>query len=539
MTIELAYTLVAVFTIAFLGIIIFLHDRKSSSNILFSLISASTVLWAISNYFSLTVSPDQALFWIRLVLFFAAPHSVLFFLFIYNFPYRSLVIKRTWFFTLLFILAVIMALTVSPFVFSQVEVRNGIIVPVPGPAMPLFALVVLLSLFSALAILIFKYIRASDVERRQWAFMLFGTSLSYVLIISTNFVLVILFRNTYLVPLGPIFMLPTFIGMSYALLRYNLFNFKAIAAEIFTFIILSVSLFEVFISRSSFELSLRIVLFVLFFVFGVLLIRGVIKEVEQREELERLREQLEVANVRLAAAYKKVDSLSKAKSEFISIASHQLRTPLSAIKGYISMLLEGTYGALAEKQKRPMENVYQSNERLINLVNNLLDISRIEAGRMEFEPEETQIEEITESAVSELKIAAEKKGLYLKLEKPKTPLPKLFLDREKMRQVFLNIFDNAIKYTNQGGITIKFKIQNSKFKIMISDTGEGMTKEDLEKIFETFSRGTIGVATHTEGAGLGLYIARKFVEMHGGRVWAESEGKSKGSTFYIELPVKI
>jgi signal transduction histidine kinase len=184
-----------------------------------------------------------------------------------------------------------------------------------------------------------------------------------------------------------------------------------------------------------------------------------------------------------------------------------------------------------------------------------LDISRIEAGKMEFEPQETQVEGIIDSVVQELKITAEQKKLYLRYEKPETPLPKLMLDIDKMRQVFLNILHNAIKYTKEGGITIKVKSQNSKtepigargemrtkfsasVKIAISDTGEGMTKEDLVKIFQSFSRGTVDTTTYTEGAGLGLYIARKFVEMHQGRIWAESEGKSKGSTFYVELPAK-
>jgi signal transduction histidine kinase len=266
----------------------------------------------------------------------------------------------------------------------------------------------------------------------------------------------------------------------------------------------------------------------------VLLIRGVVREVEQREQLAEL-------NKKLQLAYEEVDRLSKAKSEFISIASHQLRTPLTAIKGYISMLIEGTYGAVPKIAKKPLENVYESNERLINLVNNLLDISRIEAGRMEFEPEEAQIEDIIESVVAEFKITADQKKLYLKYDKPAQFLPKLLLDKDKIRQVFLNLINNSIKYTNQGGITIKIKNQTdikNTILITISDTGEGMTKEDLAKLFESFSRGSVGVQLSAEGAGLGLYIARKFVEMHKGKIWAESEGKGKGSTFYVELPTK-
>ncbi|OHA77265.1 MAG: hypothetical protein A3H01_00555 [Candidatus Wildermuthbacteria bacterium RIFCSPLOWO2_12_FULL_40_9] len=531
MTIELAYTIIPIFAILFLGILVLFHDRKSITNAFFFLICISTVLWSISNYLSLTVSPNQSLFWIRMVIFFAAPHAVLFLLFIYNFPHRNLIIKRIWFIVSLFTLGFTMMLTASPFIFSRTEIKNGSVIPIPGPLMPFFALVILLSLISALTVLVFKYRHALNIEKRQWGIMLLGTSLSYILIIITNFLLVILFSNTEFIILGPIFMLPTFIGMSYAALRYHLFNFKAIAVEIFTFIILSISLFEAFIARSTTEIALRIALFVLFFVFGIMLIRGVLREVEQREKLAELNRQLETAYIEL-------DNLSKAKSEFISIASHQLRTPLTAIKGYISMIIEGSYGKFSDKAKKPLENVYKSNERLVNLVNDLLSISRIESGKMKFEPEPASIEEIIEDVIFDLRINAEKKNLYLNFEKPAMPLPNIQLDKTKTRDIILNLVDNAIKYTNDGGIAIKLKIQNSNLKIEIKDTGEGMEKYEIEKIFESFSRGTVGIKAFTEGAGLGLYIARKYAEMHGGRVWAESEGKGKGSTFIVEVPAR-
>jgi signal transduction histidine kinase len=241
-----------------------------------------------------------------------------------------------------------------------------------------------------------------------------------------------------------------------------------------------------------------------------------LKEIKLREEVERI---------------------SQAKSEFISIASHQLRTPLSAIKGYLSMILEGSYGNLPEKVKKPMENVYQSNERLIKLVNDILSVSKIEAGEMEMNWEREDLREIIKEVISELSIKAKEKNLYLNFEEPKE-FPKVLLDREKIRQVILNLVDNAIRYTQKGGVTVKLQTGNNRLQIVVSDTGEGLTKEEKEKIFERFSRGTAGTKFWTEGAGLGLYIARKFVEMHKGKIWAESEGRGKGSTFYVELPMK-
>ena len=185
-----------------------------------------------------------------------------------------------------------------------------------------------------------------------------------------------------------------------------------------------------------------------------------------------------------------------------------------------------------------MENIYKSSERLIRLVNDLLSISRIEAGKMELKLEKISLGEIIKSVIDELKIKAQKKNIYLKWERPKKALPKILIDRDKIRQVILNVIDNGIRYTNDGGVTIRLKVKNGRLTTVISDTGGGMTKEELSKLFESFSRGLTGSRLYTEGAGLGLYVARRFVEMHKGKIWAESKGSGKGSTFYIELPIK-
>jgi len=253
---------------------------------------------------------------------------------------------------------------------------------------------------------------------------------------------------------------------------------------------------------------------------------------------KKLEREVEKATAELKEAYEELKKLDKAKSEFISIASHQLRTPLTAIKGYISMMREKLYGKPPEKMGKPLENIYISNERLIKLVNDLLNVSRIESGKMEMNLEKLSMEEMITSAIEELRNAAKEKNIYLKWEKPEKPLPKVLIDREKMRQVILNVVDNAIRYTERDGVTIKLKIENLKFKIIVQDTGAGLTKYELSKMFESFSRGAAGTRLYTEGVGLGLYVAKRFIEMHNGKIWAESKGKDKGSTFYIELPLK-
>jgi len=253
---------------------------------------------------------------------------------------------------------------------------------------------------------------------------------------------------------------------------------------------------------------------------------------------EKLEKEVEKRTKELKEAYEKLKKLDRAKSEFVSIASHQLRTPLTVIKGYISMMLEKDYGNPPEVMKPPLKNIYTSNERLIKLVNDLLNVSRIEAGRIEIKKESFSLEEIVKSIIEELKGLTEKKGIYLKLEKPRKSLPNISADKDKIRQAIVNIIDNAIHYTVKEGIVVKIEEYGNKLRISIKDTGEGMTKTELSCLFESFSRGKAGTKLWTEGAGLGLYVTKKFIELNKGKIWAESTGKNKGSTFYIELPIK-
>ena len=249
-----------------------------------------------------------------------------------------------------------------------------------------------------------------------------------------------------------------------------------------------------------------------------------------QKEVNRQTQSLRKANIRL-------EQLDKAKSEFISLASHQLRTPLSIIKGYISMILEGTWGETNQKQKEHLEKVYLSNERLIKLVEDLLTVSRIESGRLEFDLQPLALDNLTENIVKEFSQLVAKKGLYLKYIKPKKLLPKVKADPLKIRQVIQNLIDNALYYTKKGGATVSLKTEKNKVVFSIQDTGIGISSEEQVTLFEKFSRGKGVTRMHTEGTGLGLYLAAKLIQAHQGKIWVESEGKGRGSAFYFELPV--
>jgi len=317
--------------------------------------------------------------------------------------------------------------------------------------------------------------------------------------------------------------------ITYAILRKQLFDIRVVLTQFLVGVIAILLFINFVLSKTGFEYLWKGGVLLAFLGVGYLLVKSVLNEIKQKEQLQE--------------AYKKLEELDRSKSEFVSIASHQLRTPLTAMKGYISMILEGSYGKLETKQKKPLESISESNERLIRLVNDLLNVSRIESGKVEMKWEQGSVEEIIKSVVEELGIKIKEKNAELVFEEPESSLPLVRIDKEKIRNVVLNVIDNAIRYTPKGNIVVNAKCQMSNVKtsnllISVQDTGEGMTQEEMGKLFQTFSRGGAGMRFSTEGAGLGLYIAKKFVEMHKGRIWVESEGKGKGSTFFVELPVQ-
>jgi signal transduction histidine kinase len=248
---------------------------------------------------------------------------------------------------------------------------------------------------------------------------------------------------------------------------------------------------------------------------SIFILRSVLKEVEQRERLAEL---------------------SRAKSEFMSIASHQLRTPLSVMKGYLSMMQEGSFGQVTDKQKEVVKKVYSTNEEMTHMVNDLLNVTRAEEGRLQYTFERVDVRDLAEAITRGLGMTARVKNLLLTAELPADPVF-LNADKDKLGQIISNLVDNAIKYTEQGNIIVRLSLpEPGTALITVKDTGLGIGEEEMKHLFESFSRGKAGTKSWTKGAGLGLYIAKQFVGAHKGKIWAKSEGEGRGSTFFVELP---
>jgi len=230
--------------------------------------------------------------------------------------------------------------------------------------------------------------------------------------------------------------------------------------------------------------------------------------------------------------------VERLKTEFVSLSAHQLRTPLSAIKWTLRMLLDGDLGEITKEQREYIEKTYGSNERMISLINSLLNVTRIEEGRFIYRPVLAKIDEIAESVVEAFEEEIEGKQIKFQFEKPKEQLPRVFVDVEKIKMAIQNLVDNAIRYTlERGQVTVALKGVNEEIEFSVKDTGVGIPKEQQERVFTKFFRGANVIRLETEGSGLGLFITKNIIEAHGGKIWFESE-EGRGSTFYFTLPVR-
>ncbi len=267
-----------------------------------------------------------------------------------------------------------------------------------------------------------------------------------------------------------------------------------------------------------------------------------IQDAKSYEELKAfntsLLERANRATYKLRNSNRRLKELDKTKDEFLSMASHQLRTPLTTIKGYLSMVLEGDAGKVTPTQQEYLGYAFEGSKRMVALISDLLNVSRLSAGRFMIESLPCDISQVVADEVRQLQNHAEAKGLKLVYLPPAKPLPPVELDENKTRQVIMNFVDNAIYYTATGSVTVTLQARDGLIEMRVVDTGIGVPEAARHKLFSKFYRADNAQAMRPDGTGLGLYLAKRVIEDQGGTIIFEtSEGH--GSTFGFKLPIRV
>jgi signal transduction histidine kinase len=397
----------------------------------------------------------------------------------------------------------------------------------------------LLSMVWIAILLIREYQTASEKFKKQ--IVLIGSGIEFFLLsfFITTFVVTYLAGIKVLPDSGyemyglfgmTVFM--TFVSIS--IVKFKTFNVGVATSTSLVIALALITASKYTFSENRFDLILTTVTLILVAIAGYILIHSVRKEIAQRVKLQTLTMELEKANVRLK-------TLDKQKSEFVSIASHQLRSPLTSIRGYASMLSEGSFGSIPEKAKEPLQRIETSAKRMALAVEDYLNVSRIESGNMKYELADFNLKDEIERICDDVRPTALKAGLVLLFRTNLQSKAIVHADVGKTVQMAHNLINNSIKYTKRGTITVFVRDDLTKKQVFVDviDTGMGMSQDTIDILFQKFSRADGANKVNTTGTGLGLFVAHKMAEAMGGDITAHSEGEGKGSRFTLTLPLAM
>lgn len=516
-----------------LAVFIFINEPKNKVNIWFSAFAFCMCLWAMMLLLFRNVPFPYAHFFMRNSYLSAIGIAISFWYFIHFFPRkRKLHFLNS---TLPLILTLILlALFLNPSFISKevLELANGertVLVDTFGYI--IFSVHFLFFFFGAIILLWLVYRKEKGILKKHSQLLMYSVLFAGSFGVFFNLILPSpFFQNFKYIHLGPLFTFFIVLAVSYGVAKYQLMNIKALITEFFVVVLILIQIIQVFFAKTmvGYISSLSVLFAVI--VIGFLLIKSVLKEVKRREEITKLARSLEKANIRLK-------ELDQQKTDFLSIASHQLRTPLSIISGYIELIKDKAYGKTSPKINKIFDNIEESVVRLVNLIDEFLDTTRLEQGRTSFFFKQEDLCDITKDVVKEIKSRPQSKDLSIEIKQlPK--ICKVVCDEEKIRHVLLNYVDNATKYTQKGSVNVFLKSKKRGISCAVKDTGIGFTREDGLCFFQKFYRGKNVKGVNINGTGMGLYVCKKFIEAHGGHVWAKSPGLHKGSEFGFWIPLK-
>ncbi|TSC63565.1 MAG: Uncharacterized protein Athens041674_54 [Parcubacteria group bacterium Athens0416_74] len=514
--------------IGILGFTIFFNNTRSITNTTFLAFSLITIVWSIANYLQYQPStPATGLWTVRIITFFGVWHALVFFTLCYVFPDAQAKLPKIFFYALVPIASVTALLTLTPLVFSRVTQLSpeGVVVGIEnGPAIALFGILSIALIVAGIGTLLRKAYVKSGHERHQIALMGLGTFITFVCIVSFNLVLPAAFNNPRFLPLSAVFIFPFVACTAYAIVRYKLFDVKVLATEILSFFLSVATLLQVLFAGSAIELLFRLSIFVLVLMFSILMVRSVIKEVRQRELIEKQEKELE--------------DINRQQESLLHFISHEVKGYLTKSEAAFAAIFAGDYGEVQPKLHDMSGMALADVRKGVDTVIDILDASNLRRGTVSFKRDTFDLVAAIEEIVRDLQAEAKARGLELTFEKPVTGAYMYIGDEDKLRRhVIRNLVDNSVKYTLKGFVRVQLARTPNLMRITISDSGVGITPEDMKHLFTEGGKGAESIKVNVHSTGYGLFIAKTIVEGHGGKIWAESEGKDKGARFIVELPI--
>jgi signal transduction histidine kinase len=508
----------------FLAYAVLESDRKSATNRIFAILALFTSLWLIdTNIVRIPATFAHTLLLHRLGIFFAAPMSTFFFLLAYTFPHSKLKMKLQWAVATISGTILMMLFNISPYAFTGIVSSGGVANPTPGLGLLPFS--VISTLFSLLApyLLMRKYFQAKGIERTQLALVVAGLVSMLVLIITTLLLPIILFNSVAFLPFTPLYTL-FFLGLTaYAIIKYQLFNIKVLLTQALTIVISVVLFAKLFGDDTANARLIDGLVFIFALYFGHLLVGSVRKEVLQRETIEKQEQELESVNAR--------------QENLLHFISHEIKGYLTKGQNAFAGIVEGDYGAVSEPVKELAQGALGEMRKGVSTVMDILDASNLKKGTMTFQKNRFDLKKHIEKIAEDIKWAALRKGIKVQTNFEASDTYEILGDEEKIsRHVLRNLVDNSLKYTPSGSISLSLSRAGNMIRFTVSDTGVGITPEDMRHLFTEGGHGKDSIKVNVDSTGYGLFVAKQVTDAHAGKISAFSKGEGKGSTFTVDLP---
>jgi signal transduction histidine kinase len=528
---QLIYIITGFLTVA-VSVGLFLKRPKSSIVQAFSGLAMAAAAWAITLFaLYMVADPVPVLVMGRLNYVFAEVTAALLFLFANLFP-KKLSLPR-WLLYLVMVETMILAVvTLSTSLIDESEVVLGVSrLTVFGPLYAWFVLH-FVGLAVALGMMfVQKYRRLTGALREQLVGLVGGCFVAVFIGVMTNFLIPLLTGLDDTQHLGPVALL-IFIGAAtYSTAKVELFNLRIFSTELLVSLVTLLLVINTVLITETDQRFFSVFILMVGTAAGFYLIYSVRREVAARERLDAVRLDLVTASTQL-------QEMDDIKNEFIIMASHQLRTPITLVKGYLSLMMEGAYGAVPEAFKEKLTQMFSLNERLVQMIDNMLNVARIEKRKIEYNVERVDILTIARAVSEDMRIKLGDKRLKISLSMPEQPVM-AYVDEKKFEEVLTNLIDNAIKYTDTGEIAMDVRDDDGTgyVTVTVRDSGIGMSPEEAGRVFTKFFRAKEAVIREP-GTGLGLYICAKLMNGMGGQIRVVETTTGYGTTFEVRLPTR-